>query len=276
MSSSYDQLKSDADGRPVRGHIFDILVTSTKKANLAPIAARCGSLPEYGRQARKNTRLNWTVAGARDIDGLGPFDLSIVVDTGAASMRGIADLARGRGDRREPTILLTPRINADIQGGMDQVLVVAASRGDVFANLLGLEHAVLAPVFADGWVCMDWADVLTVLSDGSNAILSSGKGQTPREAIADLVENLPPLPRSEWFGACGALASERGVSMQDYSIFIDVAKSRARPEALGVFGAPAHVGTGAVASMLVATQPSRRLLLKRGGQVSSSAQVSPS
>ena len=57
--------------------------------------------------------------------------------------------------------------------------------------------------------------------------------------------------------------------MQDYSTFIDVAKSNARPEALGVFGAPVHVGTGAVASMLVIIQWSRRLFLTRGDQVPS-------
>jgi len=266
MSSSYDQMKSGADGRPVRGDVFDILVTSTEEANLAPIAARRHSLPEYDRQVRKNTRLHWTVASAREIDGLGPFDLSVVVDTGTGSMSAVANLARRHGARREPTILLTPRFSIDIQERMNEALMVAAPWGDAVDSLLTLVHAIVAPVFSDGWVCMDWADVLTVLSDGTNAILSSGKGQTPKEAIADLVENLPFAPRAAWFGACGALSSERGVSMQDYSTFIDVAKSRARPEALGVFGAPVHIGTGAVASMLVITQPSR-LLSMRGDLV---------
>jgi len=257
MSLSYDQLKSGTDVRPMRGDVFDILVTSTHGANLAPIVAGRDSLPDYDGRERKNARLYWTVASAGDVEGLGHFDLSIVVDTGAGSMRAAADLARGRAARREPTILLTPRFNVDIQEGMNEALIVAASGDDALADLLILEHALLAPVFADGWVCLDWADVLTVLGEGRKAILLSGRGRTPKEAIAYLGDNLPSPPPSEWFGACGALSSERGVSMHDYRTFIDIVKSRVHPGALGLCGVPVHAGTGAIASILVITQPSR-------------------
>jgi len=116
----------------------------------------------------------------------GDFDISIVVCGNASKMPAALSLASVLATRRDTTLVLAPAAIIGPETVVQGALVVAAPGNSPFANLALLARAIIAPVLTESMVCVDWADLLTVLDDGTQAMLVAGKGASPGR----------PLPRS--------------------------------------------------------------------------------
>jgi len=188
----------------------------------------------------------------------GDFDLSIVVCGNESEMPAALSLASVLAKRRDTTLVLAPAAIVGPETVVQGALVVSAPGNSRIANLALLTRAIIAPVLTASIVCVDWADLLTVLDDGAQATLVAGKGASPMAAIATLSTELEASAVPGFHGICGALSSQRGMTLQAYHAFLEAMRARTAPGAYHVLTVPQHFGEGALACALAITTPNRR------------------
>ncbi len=230
---------------------FRVLVASTAPVELGRLVARRGEL------AHHRERSNWSMASFDRVPD-GDFDLSIVVCGNESEMPAALSLASALARRRDTTLVLAPGAIVGPETVVQGALVVAARGSSPFANLALLARAIIAPVLTESMVCVDWADLLTVLDDGTQATLVAGKGASPLAAIAALSTELEASAVPGFHGICGALSSQRGMTLQAYHAFLGAMRARTASGAYHVLTVPQHFGEGALACVLAITTPKRR------------------
>ncbi len=239
---------------------FHVLVVSSGFAHFGDLASRSGEFSRYRRQS------TWTLASLGDVPG-GDFDVSIVVSADVAELPAALSVATALARRRDTTILLAPAPIVGDETLVDDALVVAGPGTDAFANFALLVRTILAPVLTEQLVCVDWSDILTILDEGTQAMLIEGTGTSATEAIAALSSELAAAGVAKLHGLCGVLSSAQGVPMRAYHVYFDMLKAWLGSEAYIVVAAPEHYGEGASASVLAITNPTWRWRKRRSAPV---------
>ena len=213
-------------------------------------------LPTYGGRAK------WTVCRPEQIPCAECYDLTVIVCAGREELDAVHDLTPELQRRRDTCVFLVPEALVNAVECMEVGVLVATAGPDAWAGLPLLAHTLVAPSVLDGLVCIDWAEVLTVLDSASHAILLAGAGATPIEAMDRLRDALPPEPSSDFLGSFGTLLSSPRATMRDYNRFRDLVVPHTREDGPLALSLPIHVGTGALASILAVTQRKARAQLR--------------
>ena len=233
---------------------FHVLLTSVDRETVLPFAQRRDALPTYADGPE------WAIRALTDLHPGGLFDLTIVLCDKPDRLPDCRKLAIALQHRRETVILVAPPEVIDDSSRPDEILTVVVPDADLVSHVAPLAHTLLAGVLNRGLVCVDWADILTVISDGSRATLLTATGQSAAAAIRNLAEQVEQMGGGQFFGVSAALYTTKAAKMTDYSTFLDVFCPRIHPAAFRVLTVPVHSGEETVACALVLTAPSKRFL----------------
>ena len=183
---------------------FSVVITATDRDVLARAAASVDDLPRYG------SGLRWTAAEPTAAMEETP-DLAITLCDAAADIPKALRVASIFASTGCPVIVLTRPGTVTREHRVDGGLIVAAPTPDVVSGVVTLAHVTLASVHAYALADLDWADVRTVMAQGSHGALFDAWTPSPTgtgdEPVAQVLATLIAATRhGRATGACGVVS----------------------------------------------------------------------
>lgn len=139
--------------------------------------------------------LHWTLEHPQRIEWGTSHDITFVL--WQAGMNAMVCRLK---EARETVVLIVPHDESVAEADWLHVIAEAELSGST--TMLGLAHAIFAPVLSDGIVCVDWSDVLTALDHGGAARLiavsvkSDGSPSDWASRLAHRIKaGVPTMPR---------------------------------------------------------------------------------
>lgn len=198
----------------------------------------------------------WTAKHGPFIDQRDYFDFAVVLCEKADTVSESRALTRLLNARRIAALMLVPESIGHLLGDTCDCLIVTSSGGTPPVH--NLAYAILAPLQQDQLVCCDWADVLSILSDGARGRLLYVEAPDTAAAGKLLTERIRGLGNDRHYGAIASLHHNVSRGLRDWHPLLNTMKSLMRQDAGLIVGAPISNDRSSRAAALVLTAPSFR------------------